>query len=53
MSHQLELKELEIGQTLIVALEKDEGCFLNQNFPKPPKNTFWVGGRFYWPQYGS
>ena len=44
MSHHLDLKELKIGQTLVLALEKDEGCFLNQNFPKPPKKTFWVGG---------
>jgi hypothetical protein len=46
MSHKLEINELKQDQLLLIAQEKDEGCFLNQNFPTPPLHTFWLGGFF-------
>ena len=46
MSHHLLLEDIKNGQIVLIALSRDEGYFLNQNFPKIPKDCFWIGGVF-------
>ena len=44
MSHLLQLDDIKAGQIVHVALERNEGRFLNQDFPAIPKECFWLGG---------
>lgn len=46
MSHLLSLEDIKEGQIVHVALGRDEGLFLNQNFPATPKGRFLLGGIF-------
>lgn len=46
MSHLLELNDIQPGQVVLVALDKEEGYFLNQKFPTISHGHFWFGGLF-------
>ncbi len=45
MGHQLTSNDVRKDQVVLVALARDEGCFLNQRFPEiPHEHPFWIGG---------
>lgn len=44
MSHTLRVEDLFLKQIIHMALAKEEGFFLNQNYPKTPPGMFWTGG---------